>query len=196
MENLGDNHAVNLKMKPSFNTIYKEYYKKSCDFVRSYVHDDMVAEDLATEALIKLWEFMKDETKDIKVAPLLFTILRNKSLDYLKHLEIVQTTVETIAEWERYDLQIRISTLEVCNPENVFSGEIGNIVSSVLKKMPLQTRRVFILSRIECKSQKEISAIMGISTKAVEYHITKVLKVLRVELKDYLPFLYFVGFFV
>jgi len=48
-------------------------------------------------------------------------------------------------------------------------------------------------SRYHNQSHKEIADALGISTKAVEFHITKALKVLRVALKDYLPVLFFFG---
>ena len=43
------------------------------------------------------------------------------------------------------------------------------------------------MSRKEDYADKDISAVLGITEKAVEYHITKALKALRIALKDYLP---------
>lgn len=45
----------------SFNEIYNSYYKKSFFFAKSYVHDDLAAEDIASESLIRLWEKLKTE---------------------------------------------------------------------------------------------------------------------------------------
>jgi len=51
---------------------------------------------------------------------------------------------------------------------------------------------VFILSRYENKSYKEIAALMNMTTKGVDFHICKALKALQINLKDYFPlFLYF-----
>ena len=73
----------------SFNDIYTSYYKKSFFFAKSYVHNDLAAEDIASEALIKLWEKLKAESVEEKyILPLLLTILKNKALDYLKHEEV------------------------------------------------------------------------------------------------------------
>ena len=66
-------------------------------------------------------------------------------------------------------------------------------MDETLKKLPDQTRRVFIMSRFENKSGKEIADILGITVKGVDYHIAKALKALRMSLKDYLP-LYFLWF--
>lgn len=41
----------------SFNEIYTSYYKKSFFFAKSYVHDDLAAEDIASESLIKSFDF-------------------------------------------------------------------------------------------------------------------------------------------
>lgn len=174
----------------SFNEIYTSYYKKSFFFAKSYVHDDLVAEDIASESLIKLWEKLKTEKIDY-IEPLLLTILKNKALDYLKHEEVKRTAFESMVDWHQQELSIRISTLESCDPNEIFSDEVESIIRETLKLLPEQTRRIFLLSRFENKSNKEIAEQMGISIKGVEYHISKALKALRITLKDYLPLFYF-----
>ena len=174
----------------SFNEIYTSYYKKSFFFAKSYVHDDLASEDIASESLIKLWEKLKTEKIDY-IEPLLLTILKNKALDYLKHEEVKRTAFESMADWHQQELSIRISTLESCDPNEIFSDEVESIIRETLKLLPEQTRRIFLLSRFENKSNKEIAEQMGISIKGVEYHISKALKALRITLKDYLPLFYF-----
>lgn len=174
----------------SFSFIYTSYYKKAFSFAKSYVHDEAVAEDIASEALIALWEKTKVESAE-QVAPLLLTILKNKALDWLKHEQVRMTAFETFADWQSRELSLRISSLEACSPDGIFSNEIGRIVRQTLYQLPEQTRQAFVLSRFKDKSNREIAEALGISVKGVEYHISKALKVLRVALKDYLPFLCF-----
>lgn len=174
----------------SFNEIYTSYYKKSFFFAKSYVHDDLAAEDIASDSLIKLWEKLKTEKIDY-IEPLLLTILKNKALDYLKHEEVKRTAFESMVDWHQQELSIRISTLESCDPNEIFSDEVESIIRKTLKLIPEQTQRIFLLSRFENKSNKEIAELMGISVKGVEYHISKALKALRITLKDYLPLFYF-----
>lgn len=89
------------------------------------------------------------------------------------------------------ELSLRISTLEACSPNDIFSNEIERIVRQTLYQLPQQTRQAFILSRFKEMSNREIAETLNISVKGVEYHISKALKALRVALKDYLPLLCF-----
>lgn len=176
----------------SFNEIYAAYHRKSFLFAKSYVHDDLVAEDIASESLIKLWERLKTEPIEEKyVGPFLFAILKNKALDFLKQEEVKRRAFESMIDWQQQELSIRISTLESCDPDKIFSEEIERIIHETLKSLPKQTQEIFRLSRFENLSNKDIAQQMGLSVKSVEYHISKTLKVLRVTLKDYLPLFYF-----
>ena len=158
----------------SFNDIYTSYYKKSFFFAKSYVHNDLAAEDIASEALIKLWEKLKAEPVEEKyILPLLLTILKNKALDYLKHEEVKRSAFEVMADWQQQELSIRMSALEACNPDEIFSEEVEKIISATLSTLSEQTRRAFILSRFENKSNKEIAEEMEISIKGVEYPYIK-----------------------
>lgn len=173
----------------SFTEIYTNYYKRSFLFVKSYVRNDMAAEDIVSEALINLWETSKKETVEHPLS-LLVLMLKNGALNYLKHQEVKQVVSDSISSKMARDLNYRISTLQACDLEEIFSAEITRIVNETLQSLPEQTRRVFEMSRYECRTVKEIAEELSISPKGVEYHITRSLKVLRIALKDYLPIFY------
>lgn len=71
------------------------------------------------------------------------------------------------------------------------SIRLSNLERCCLKhgKLPENTRIIFEKNRFEGKKYTEIAEEQQISVKTVEAHISKALKILRVELKDYLPFL-------
>ncbi|MDY3070233.1 MAG: RNA polymerase sigma-70 factor [Parabacteroides sp.] len=170
----------------SFSDIYTLYYKRSLMFVKSYVRYDQVAEDITSESLIQLWETMKVETVERPLA-LLITILRNRSLNYLKRQEIKLEVMENISSVQIRDINYRIMSLEACAPSAIYTDDINHIINKTLNSLPEQTQRIFRMSRYEQMPVKEIAEKMGVSSKTVEYHITKALKELRISLKDYLP---------
>ena len=179
-------------MIDSFSKIYTSYFQKSFRFAKSYVLDDMVAEDIASESLIKLWDVLKKKSlAEDEILPYLLTILKNKSLDYLKHLEVEHSAFEKITDWQQADLDFRITSLEEFEATDIYIKEMYVILEKSLNNLPESTQRVFRMSRFQNKSNKEIAEQMGVTVKGVEFHITKALKVLRVSLKDYLPLFYF-----
>lgn len=177
----------------NFSSLYNELYRKAFLFTKSYVHDESVAEDIVAESFIKLWEKLKEEDIDYSDY-LLLSILKNKALNYLKHEAVKAETLHSLTDINRRELEIQISTLQACIPEEIFSKDIKKIIINTLRTFTRQTRRIFILSRFEHKENKEIARLLKLSEKSIEYHISKVLKVLRINLKDYLPLFYFLFF--
>lgn len=163
-------------------------------FAKSYVHDAWAAEDIASEALTSLWEIMK---KNEIHHPLtfLFSIVKNKSIDYLRHELTHQEALAMMSDVGMRELNTRISTLEACDPEIIYSNEVQHIIESTLSTLPERTREVFLMSRYQNLSKQEIATALGITTKGVEYHLANALKSLRVSLKDYLPLFYYLFFY-
>ncbi|SHF74901.1 RNA polymerase sigma-70 factor, ECF subfamily [Mariniphaga anaerophila] len=184
---------MNFNQTDSFNEIYTIFYRRSFLYVKSYVHDDMAAEDIVTETMIKLWEQMKLGKID-PVAPFLFTMLKNRTLDYLKRQKIKRDVRDVIQNTLVRELEMRKTSLEMSNPEEIFSEEIHQIIHSTLQSLPQKTREIFIQSRFENKSHKEIADLFDISMKGVEYHIAQTIRQLRISLKDYLPLIGFLSF--
>lgn len=170
----------------SFNEIYTTFYRKSFLYVKSYVHDDMAAEDIVSEALIKLWEKMK-LTEGLLIQPFLFTILKNGALDYLKHQTVRRVAHDSISTILNRELEIRMSALNASDPSDIFSTEVQQIIQQTLNSLSERTREIFVLSRFGNKSHKEIAEMFNISVKGVDYHILQAVRELRLALKDYLP---------
>lgn len=174
----------------TFDNIYSEYYQRCFLFAKSYLHDEMLSKDVASEAMITLWTTMKTEEVE-NVRAFLMTVIKNQSLNHLRNEHLRMEARENILNDELYELDFRISSLDACNPTDIFSEEITRIVNQTLDSLPAQTRNVFWMSRYENKSIKEIADALSISVKGVDYHIGKALKALRANLKDYLYYFLF-----
>ena len=79
--------------------------------------------------------------------------------------------------------------------ELVLLGEdISNALREAIDKLPERCREVFMLSKMEELSNKEIAERLGISVKTVEVQMTKALSRLRKELEWLLSLIFFVNF--
>ncbi len=178
-----------------FTLLYHKFHQRSYLFAKSLVQRDEVAEDIATESLIILWEKMR--TEEIQsVQSFLFKIIKNKSLDYLKHIKVRKKVMDEIDDWSEHEIDFRLSMTSSINDDLILSKEIREIALKTLEKLPSKTREVFMLSRQEQLKGNEIAEKMEMSLKGVEYHISKAIKALRISLKDYLMILWLFGQFL
>lgn len=171
-----------------FSRLYVEHRLRFVRFANSYVHDWAVSEDIVTDALLQYWESRAELPSDSNIPAYILTIVRNRCLNHLRHVVVHDTYSHDMKEYYEWDLHTRISTLEACDPSDIYTDEVRSLVAAALAKMPRATREIFQLSRVEGKTFREIAELRGLSVKAVEYHISKALKVMHKELKDYFPF--------
>lgn len=179
-----ENHG--LHTMDVFTRFFQENQAKFISFAYSYVRDKATAEDILMESMVSLWENREKWEKNSNLHALLLTIIKNRSLNYLEHEQVRLRAEEAINTHKQRELDLRISTLEACNPDSIFDTEIQRIVYKTLEQLPEQSRHIFILSRFHNTPNKKIAEQLGLSVKSVEFHITKSLKLLRLELKDYL----------
>lgn len=173
----------------SFNRLFTEYYSKFLRFALGYVHDIEIAEDFVSEAFTTYWENYNILTDHGNPQAYILTAIKNKCLNHLKHLQVRQRAFQQINQYSESRLSISISLLRECDPEFLFSKEIQDIMKDTLNRLPHKTREIFNLSREKGLGHKEIADIMGLSTKAVEFHISKALKALRLSLRDFITLL-------
>lgn len=176
-----------------FSQLFTENQSQFVRFAWSYVRDEPAAEDIVMEALMAYWEKRHQISSEINPSAYILTTIKNKCLNYLRHIQISTEVMGQMTSHSEWELSNRIATLEACEPNELFVDEVQQIIGDVLAGLSEITARVFVLSRYEDKSQKEIAELMGMTVKGVEYHVGKATKALRVALKDYLvyfPFLY------
>ncbi len=178
-----------------FNELYTNYYTRFVRFANSYIRDLSAAEDIVTESFMAYWEKKAGLPADSNIQAYILTTIKNKCLNHLQHSELKNRILTDIQDHVQWELNLRISTLEACDPEELFSTEVQQIIKETLALLPEKTLEVFNLSRYQNKSHKEIAKVLNITTKGVEFHITKALMLLRKSLKDY-ALCFFVLFFL
>ncbi|MDD6080092.1 MAG: RNA polymerase sigma-70 factor [bacterium] len=175
------------KEREDFTTLFERCRKPFTQFAYSYMRDWEVAEDIFSEAMIQYWTKRNELEADTNPRAYILTLIKHLSLNYLRHQQVRITVEEELSQSMEREQAFRIRTLQDCDPQELFSEELQQLVRQTLQQLPEQTRLIFFKSRLEGKRNGEIAEEMGLSVKSVEYHITQALKALRKQLKDYLP---------
>jgi len=161
----------------AFRSLFFEFFSSLCVFAHRYVDDWDTCEDLVQDTFFKIWKNRKSIEINTSSRNFLITSVRNSCVDYLRKQDSARI-------WKERAIKDKTGYTS----DDLYSHiELEQMLITALSKLPENIREVFEMNRFEGKTYKEIADEKNISVKTVEAHITKALKVLRIELKDYLP---------
>jgi RNA polymerase sigma-70 factor (ECF subfamily) len=162
----------------AFKTLFEEFQPILFRNVLYRVRDEDLAHDILQETFIKVWQHRGSIKPHLPLLPYILHISTNLIRDHLKYA-LVRS---------KYDPQSEPpSASSFDNPEQTARVHIleEKLIRVINTRLPEKCRTVFLLSRFEDKTNNDIAALLGLSPKTVENHITRALKVLRRELHDY-----------
>lgn len=161
----------------AFSDFYDRYFSRLYHFALKKTGHEAAAKDLVQESLLKLWDKAQniEEDKRIDVEAYLITIVRNACYDYHRKQKVRQSYRSQFYHQRREETH-----------QDQHLWELVTKIDQVYNSMPDKTLDIFLLSRDNGLTYQEIADSVDLSVKAVEYHISKALEILREELQDYL----------
>ncbi len=178
---------IKLKESPEqefFEMAFNLYYERVVVYVYRYCKDWCAAENLAQDTYITFWENLSRVDMERMPLPYLLFVAKNKTINYLNR-EIVKAKHKT--HTHKQEMATAARALECSTMSTLQFREIEFLVRKSMTEMTPKTKEFFELSRYGCKKNEEIAQMMGVSVKTVEYRIMSALRILRKNLKDYLP---------
>ena len=161
-----------------FEIVFRSFYPALCRYAGSIVNDDDQAEDIVQQVFINIWEKRHTITFHVSAKSYLYRAVHNRCLNYLEQNKVRQMYASENS-----------TMAEPASPPDLpqHQRELQLQITNAINKLPEQCRIIFKLSRFEEMKYAEIAAHLGISIKTVENQMGKALRVLREELKEYLP---------
>jgi RNA polymerase sigma-70 factor (ECF subfamily) len=161
-----------------FESLFKKWYAVLCPFVFRIVKDKEIAQDLVQDVFVKLWEKREQIEINISVKSYLFRACMNAALNHEASRKKYKVSNDE-------SLNLSLSANESADDE-LNSSELQKKINEAIDSLPPGCKNIFVLSRFEELSYKEIAETLQISIKTVENQMGKALKILRVHLNDYL----------
>lgn len=160
--------------RQEFEVLFKNNYASLCRTALRIIGNSLVAEDLVQDVFCKFWEKQESLSIQTSVTSYLHRAVINRALNYHKKEKAAIRRDDAYAT-EIYEDSNTTEQL-------LFAKDVKNKIDLIINRLPEGCRRIFILSRFEKQSYKQIAEALNISVKTVENQITKALKILRSHL--------------
>ena len=161
----------------SFNELFDSTHPLLYRYTYYIVNDADAAYDLLQEVYLKLWQIRGRLDPDRSLKALLYSMARNRALNYLRHssrtrvVSLSSTFNEPVADAQQD------TDMDFANLQAKMKGWID--------QLPKRRREAFVLSRYDGLSHAEIAEVMGLAPKTVNNHIVLALSYLRKKLDAY-----------
>jgi RNA polymerase sigma-70 factor (ECF subfamily) len=156
----------------AFDAIYNKYCHKLHEFVLMFLKQEEDAEEIVQEVFIKIWESRGKIDVYASFESFLFTIAYNatmsllrkrvsetKSREYLKSLQQINSAEQVIGE--------------------IQFNELDNKVQSLLQQLTPRQKEIYLLSREDGLTHREIAQKLNISESTVNNHLVTTIKYLK-----------------
>src|SRR5690606_38163897 len=135
------------------------------------------AEEIVQEVFVKIWEMRGELDPERSFSSLIFTICKRKIYNRARK----QVYEKAYREYLEYFFSPSAPVTE----QAVYFNDVKAFFEESLSKMPEKRREIFIMSRRDGLSNKEIAQQLNTTISNVENHINKALRTLRREMTNH-----------
>lgn len=154
----------------AFAVIYNRYAPLLFVHAERMLTSSSIAQDTVHDLFTMLWQKRSDINIEVNLKSYLYKAVRNRVLDVFAKEKVRLVYKNRMSKAEEID-----ETME----ENYQTKELEEVIESELGRLPEQMRKVFLLSRVEDKTYKEIAEELDIAEGTVKKQIYLALKRLK-----------------
>jgi RNA polymerase sigma-70 factor (family 1) len=163
----------------AFQQIFTKYHPILFRYIFYRTKNYSLAQDIVQETFLKVWLNRKSLQPRLAFFPYIVKISSNLAKDHYKHEQVINKYKNSIPIIENSMNDDPDAALDF----NLLEQKINITVNN---NLPEKCRTIFLLSRVEGKSNQEIADLLNISKKTVENQLYHALKVLKKKLKKFL----------
>ncbi|MGE4586097.1 MAG: RNA polymerase sigma-70 factor [Mangrovibacterium sp.] len=161
----------------AFDLLYSTYSQKLYGFAFSMTKSHEDAKEVVQETFFKIWEKRSQINPSVSIQAFLFSISYHTTIDLMRK-RLKEDKYRTY-------LKAQSSVYENTAEDNpVYYKELICILNKVVRELPEQRRKIYMLSREDGLSHREIAKKLNISGKTVENQINMALKAIRKQLNS------------
>ncbi len=184
------NKHMYLKLKEgdldAFQFVFNAYSAGVYNLAFRILKNKESAEEIVQETFLKVWTYRVSICEDKDIWPFIYVMAKRLCYNQLRRIKY--------NEEAQNELLHQMSSLTESIHSNII--DIQQVLKESVDQLPLRQRQVWIMSREEGKSHREIADELGISQNTVKNSIVQTLKILRTAFReaDLIYFIFFLFF--
>lgn len=167
----------------AFEEIYNRYSKNMFFYAMNIFKKKDVCEDLIQNVFTDFWV----KRKEVKITNLKSYLFQSVKFQIFNHIRNQKISSEDLSRLHIIDISANLT-------QKIEFDELQKIINDQITRLPERCKLIFMLSRYEQKSNKEIASQLGISIQAVKNQISKAIKKIRKNLSSEEVVFYFLLF--
>ena len=169
-----------LSITQQIEELFTLHYRPLCLYAMHFVKDIDISEDIVQDCFSLVWERLSSDKAQVEnMKSYLFSMVRNKSLDYLQNEKRIETTV-SVAELNE----------ELVQEEVEERSEMEARMWTAIDSLPERCREIFLLNKRDGLKYKEIAEQLGLSVNTVDNQVSKALRLIREGAKKVYTFFF------
>lgn len=161
--------------REEFNQLFERLYSPLCNYAFAIIKDHDDAEDIVQAIFVDYWNKEDKDSIEVKIDNYLIRAVKFKCIDYQRKIAVKRKhESETVATTNIFEEE-----------QEDHSDQLKDMLHIAIGQLPEKTRQVFMMSKLDGLSYKEIADQLEISPKTVENQMGRAFKHLRELLKDY-----------
>ena len=158
----------------AYRELVTRYATPAVNFIFRFVRDRALAEDLAQEGFLRVYQRLNTFDRERKFSSWFFQVLRNITIDYLRINRLPTSSLDELAEEGNQGASVdRVSA----SPEELAGqSELATAMGAALSRIRPEYREVVVLRYQEGLTQPEIAEILGIPSGTVKTYLHRARK--------------------
>jgi RNA polymerase sigma-70 factor (ECF subfamily) len=158
------------------------YATPAVNFAFRFVHDRALAEDLAQEGFLRVFQRLHTYDPERKFSSWFFQVLRNVTIDYLRVNRLPTSSLDELTEG---GFEGAAADRESSSPEHLAGqGELAGALEQAMTKIRPEYREVVVLRYQEGLTHPEIAEILGLPSGTVKTYLHRARKELATILSS------------
>ena len=161
----------------AFKQVYDYYFPKIQTFAFRVLHDNELAQEVAQEVMLELWQMGSDLKTILNLDAFLKTLTKRRTIDAWRRLQTKRAAEQAVwAGWKESNEETE---------EHVILNETRQIIEEAVHLLPPQQRTVYQLCQQEGLKYEEAARRLDIAPGTVQTHMKLALRFLRSYLRQH-----------